>query len=380
MIRMMKRKARRLASIIAVDHPADREPGIVPRERERGVEMVAADIVEIDVDAVGRRGGEPLEDRAGLVVDHLVGAERADEVAFLRRRRPSRSTVMPLALAICTTTDPTAPAAAETNTMSPALRPRGVEQAEISGRAGHAEDAEEALAAATPRSGSLLAVRARDHRLVAPAGHVLDEVAGREAVGACFRPPRRSRRRPSARRAGTAGRSFSRRSSGRACRGRPTASGCGRGPCRRRAAAASISFSSKLSGVGMPLRAALEMPGAGHRRLLLPARIGAAAQHKKGPAVKGTAPPGLVSLRSTRRLSSLPRLAVGALEAAIEHARAHFALVLALEQARGCGSRRASAASPARPSSRGSRDRPRRGRCPSSSANGARRRFPGRTW
>ena len=182
-----------------------------------------------------------------------------------------------------------------------------------------------------PRSGSLLAVRAGTHSLVAPAGHVLDEVAGAKVRRPCSRPPRRSRRLPSARRAGTAGHSFSRRSSGRACRDRPTARGCGRGPCRRRAAASSTSFSSKLSAVGMPLGRLLRCQARAIVVLLSAPPHRRSGEHKKDPAVKGTHRRVWVSLR-WRGGSAPTALAVGALEAAIEDPRAHFALVLALEQ------------------------------------------------
>src|SRR4051794_37780303 len=53
----------------------------------------------------------------------------------------------------------------------------------------------------------------------------------------------------------------------------------------------------------------------------------------KGPAGKGTARPGLLCLPLPGRPVSYRKgLAVGAFEAPIEHARADFALVLALEQ------------------------------------------------
>ena len=48
-------EAGRLGLVIAVDHPADGEARVLAGQRQRGVEMVAADIVEIDVDAL-RRG------------------------------------------------------------------------------------------------------------------------------------------------------------------------------------------------------------------------------------------------------------------------------------------------------------------------------------
>ncbi len=48
---------------------------MVARKRVRRVEVIAADIDEIDVDAVGRRGRETLQDRRGALVDALIGAE-----------------------------------------------------------------------------------------------------------------------------------------------------------------------------------------------------------------------------------------------------------------------------------------------------------------
>ncbi len=153
---MMKRKARRLARIIALDHPADREAGIVPRERQRGIEMVAADIVEIDVDAVRRRGGQALEDRPGLIVDDLVGAERADELAFLRVRRPIRSPSCPWPWRSGPRPTRPRPPPPRRTRCRLAFARRRVEQPEIGRRAGDSEHAEELLAARAPRSGSLL--------------------------------------------------------------------------------------------------------------------------------------------------------------------------------------------------------------------------------
>ena len=138
-------EARRLGRVVAFDHAADREPGIVARERERGVEMIAADIVEIDVDAVGRCGGEALEDRPSLVVDHVVGAERARRTRICSAPPAEPITVMPLALATWTTTEPDGTRGGRHEHDVALLRARRVEQAEIGGRAGHPEHAEELL-------------------------------------------------------------------------------------------------------------------------------------------------------------------------------------------------------------------------------------------
>src|SRR6185437_15837617 len=64
----------RLALVIALDHAANGEPRVVSGYGERRVEMVAADIVEIDIDAVGSGACKALEDWPRLVVDDLVGA------------------------------------------------------------------------------------------------------------------------------------------------------------------------------------------------------------------------------------------------------------------------------------------------------------------
>ena len=50
----------RFARIVALDHPADGEAGVVSRDRQRRIQLVAADIVEIDVDAVGGGRGQLL--------------------------------------------------------------------------------------------------------------------------------------------------------------------------------------------------------------------------------------------------------------------------------------------------------------------------------
>ena len=102
--------------------------------------------------------------------------------------------------------------------------------------------------------------------------------------------------------------------------------------------AASTSFSSKLSAVGMPVGRLFRCQArAIAHLLLLPAdAVGRVASctarttDTKDPAVKGNTA-GSDSLRAVGAQLTTA-LAVGALEASIEHARSHLALVLALEE------------------------------------------------
>src|SRR3546814_21063771 len=61
-----------MAVIVDVDHAADGEAGEIIGRREGGVEMVAADLVEIDVDSRlaerMERGRQPVEHRPGLAI------------------------------------------------------------------------------------------------------------------------------------------------------------------------------------------------------------------------------------------------------------------------------------------------------------------------
>ena len=53
-----------LGVVVDRDHPADGDPPAEPQRPDGGLEVVAADVVEVDVDAVGRDLAQGLGDRA----------------------------------------------------------------------------------------------------------------------------------------------------------------------------------------------------------------------------------------------------------------------------------------------------------------------------
>src|SRR5690606_7474699 len=84
------------ATVVGGDHPADRDAPAHVHARQGRVQVSAADVLEIDVDAVRRGRLQRLGERLGLVVDHrvqpdlvlqpadlVVGAGGADHVAAL---------------------------------------------------------------------------------------------------------------------------------------------------------------------------------------------------------------------------------------------------------------------------------------------------------
>src|SRR6478736_7227159 len=53
--RQVARPRRRLGVVVDRDHPADGDATAEPQRAHRGLEVLATDVVEVDVDAVGRR-------------------------------------------------------------------------------------------------------------------------------------------------------------------------------------------------------------------------------------------------------------------------------------------------------------------------------------
>ena len=199
--------------------------------------MVAADIVEIDVDPL-RAPRPSAASRSARPYSRSPRPRRASRTQAHFSAPPAEPiTVMPLALAICTTAEPTAPAAAETKTMSPSFASRDAQQPEIGGAAGEAEIAE-----------PLMVLDRQRRHLVERLGRPGRALRASRACGRRCRPPRnaasgsrppcRPRRPASARRARTAARSISRRSSARAYRDRPRATCSRPGPSRPGARAA----------------------------------------------------------------------------------------------------------------------------------------------
>ena len=207
-------------------------------EPDRGLEVLTADVVEVDVDAVGRRLAQLLRDRAVLVVERRVEPEVLDDVAHLLGRAgaaddPAR------AERLGDLADRAAHGAGrarhEDDVAGLDLRDAG--QADVRREPGHPEHAEVGGCRCDrhvddPRAAWRRPRRPRANRSRAARGH--PRRTRQRAT------PRRHRRlrRSSPRRPRRARRTTWRRSSGRACRGRPTSRRCAPGAARRRARAA----------------------------------------------------------------------------------------------------------------------------------------------
>ena len=228
---------------------------------EHGVEDRAADVVEVDVDPVGAQLLEPGPDVVGAVVDGAVEAEVVDQPAGLvagaaDADRPGS----PWILAIWAASEPVAPAAADTTTVSPSSASADVDHADVGGEPGGAVD-RRAWPGRRPRGPEVGGQRVVAHDAVAlPAGQAVDDVAERERVAAGGDHP-----------ADAAGPHRPRRSRPRAGSPRPWTARCGRwrrcrstrprsAPRRRRA------------------RAAARRPRARRRRGAAARRAGAAAR------------------------------------------------------------------------------------------------------
>ena len=212
--------------------------------------MVAADIVEIDVDPLGRGVRQRLDDRPGLVVDRRVGAEREHPFAFVGAAgRADHIHALGLGDLHHRRSDRAGGGRDEDDVAL--LRLGDPEQPEIGGAAGEAEIAEPLMVLDRQRR-HLVERLGRPRRRLAPAEHVEDGVAlleiGRAALDHLAD---RAALHRLAEREGRA-RRISRRSSARAYRGRPTATCSRPGPSRPEASGSGASLSAKLSIFGSP--------------------------------------------------------------------------------------------------------------------------------
>ena len=178
-------KGHRLAGVIALYHAADREARVLASVGESGVEVVAADVVEINVDALGGGFGQALHQRTGLIVDHRVGTERLHELALVRAAGGADHGH---ALGLGDLYDGRAHGAGRRGHEHDVarLRLRRIEQPPIGCAPRQAEVAEKRLRADTGDARKLVEAGCGNHGFLPPARHVHDEVAGGKAVRAAL--------------------------------------------------------------------------------------------------------------------------------------------------------------------------------------------------
>ena len=207
---------------------------LAARSGEHRVEDLAADVVEVDVDA---RSGNA---RASAL-DVLASCSRWPRRSRALRRDSAHfsappampTTRQPLILAICPTTDPDRAGRAGDHHRFARLRLADVEQAEIGGHARHAERAE--IDRQRRRLGSTLVTPAAVGDRVLLHAERAGHDRRRRSRDASRRPPRRRRRPASLRRCRPARCRTSRRSSSRAWPGRARCIGCAPGTRHPRA-------------------------------------------------------------------------------------------------------------------------------------------------
>src|SRR5262249_50756151 len=77
------RARRRRREVVLRDHPAERDPRERVDQAEHGIEHLAADVLEVDVDALRARVAERGVQLAGSIIDRGVGAELLGEPGAL---------------------------------------------------------------------------------------------------------------------------------------------------------------------------------------------------------------------------------------------------------------------------------------------------------
>ncbi len=193
---------------------------------------VAADVVEVDVDAVRRGVAQAGQDGAVLVVERGVEPEVVHEVIDLRRRAGAADDRVAAKLGELPDERSDRAGRARHEDDVPVGEGRDVEQPRVGGEPRHPQDAEVRLCRGDRRVDRLDRRRRQDGPL-APALSRAGRSCRRPRSDPRSRRPRRPPRRRAPCRSETAGRSSCPRSCARACTGRPTSTCCGRGPHRR---------------------------------------------------------------------------------------------------------------------------------------------------
>lgn len=173
----------RLRVVVLRDHAALGDPAEVVERADRGLQVLAADVVEVDVDAIGRGGLELLCDRAVVVVERGVEADLVQQIADLLRGSgaaddPGR------AAQLGDLTDQRTHRSGRTGDEHDVafLLLGDVDEPDVRGHAGHAGHVE----VGARRSGlrvDLDGVLGVERRVVAPAEVVQHEVTGLETLG-----------------------------------------------------------------------------------------------------------------------------------------------------------------------------------------------------
>ncbi len=184
------RAARGRGLVVVVDGAADHHPRPPRQPPQRGLEHRPADVVEVDVDAVGARRADRLgQVVAVLVVDGGVEAEHLGQVAALVRtaRTAHRATAVDLGQLA----DHAADRARRRRHQHGVARLGGadVEQAEVGGQPGQAEHPQIVGQRRAGVGGQPLEMRRLHGRVALHADDAVDEIANRQVGAAAVDDP-----------------------------------------------------------------------------------------------------------------------------------------------------------------------------------------------
>ena len=123
------------------DCSADDDSGAAREVGERSLQNRAADVVEIDIDALGTMLPEGASDVFGFVIDSGIEAEVFDDIAALLGAPGDADDVAVFDFGDLADDGADGPSCGGDDDCFSGLGLAGVEESEICGHAGHAEDA-----------------------------------------------------------------------------------------------------------------------------------------------------------------------------------------------------------------------------------------------